>query len=177
MSDEWNLEEGNVSDQEQVSDMNPQTADNTETTPTQSAEEPSVIEQPVESTGEQRETYHWVNPEYQKRQQGTADAGNNTYENNSYRENVAGQTDNGYRGGSYHDWQNQNQSDSSQSRQENGDQNQSWNSNTNQNQSWQSSTSQGTGPATGQRRYGDYQFTPNRPVKTTKKKRNQINCK
>ena len=173
MSDEWNLEEGNVSDQEQVSDMNPQTADNTETTPTQSAEEPSVIEQPVESTGEQRETYHWVNPEYQKRQQGTADAGNNTYENNSYRENVAGQTDNGYRGGSYHDWQNQNQSDSSQSRQENGDQNQSWNSNTNQNQSWQSSTSQGTGPATGQRRYGDYQFTPNRPVKTPKKKRNQ----
>lgn len=173
MSDEWNLEEGNVSDQEQVSDMNPQTADNTETTPTQSAEEPSVIEQPVESTGEQRETYHWVNPEYQKRQQGTADAGNNTYENNSYRENVAGQTDNGYRGGSYHDWQNQTQSGSSQNWQGNGNQNQSWNSNTNQNQSWQSSTSQGTGPATGQRRYGDYQFTPDRPVKTPKKKKNQ----
>lgn len=34
------------------------------------------------------ETYHWVNPEYQRRQQRAADAGSNTYETNSYRENV-----------------------------------------------------------------------------------------
>ena len=150
MSDEWNLDEEHVSEQKQETDTNPQTSEDTEL-----MQEEQGAEAKEENAGEQHETYHWVNPEYQKRQQGTADAGANTYESNSYREDVAGQTNinRGYQGGSYHEWQNQNQAGS--------------------NSSWQNNGNQGNGPATGQRRYGDYQFTPDRPVKTPKKKKSQ----
>ena len=59
-------------------------------------------EQPVQQSGAQPEnsreaaSYHWVNPDYQKRQNG-ADGGErasqNTYENQNYREDVSGTAD------------------------------------------------------------------------------------
>ena len=59
-------------------------------------------EQPVQQSGAQPEnsreaaSYHWVNPDYQKRQNG-ADSGErarqNTYENQNYREDVSGTAD------------------------------------------------------------------------------------
>lgn len=173
MSDEWNLNEERASGQNKESDVEPQTLENTE-----SMDAPSDIDNNAANDGEHQETYHWVNPEYQKRQQGTADAGDNTYESSSYRENIAGQTNSngGYRGGSYHEWQNQNnqnQTNQNQSWQNNTDQNQSWNHQADRNQSWQSQLNQGTGPATGQRHYGTYQFTPDKPVKPSKKEKSQ----
>ena len=59
-------------------------------------------EQPVQQSGAQPEnsreaaSYHWVNPDYQKRQNG-ADGGErasqNTYKNQNYREDVSGTAD------------------------------------------------------------------------------------
>lgn len=171
MSDEWNLNEEQVSGQNTESDAELQILENKEPTGVS-----SDIDNNAGNNSEQQETYHWVNPEYQKRQQGTADAGDNTYESNSYRENIAGQTntDGGYRGGSYHEWQNQNnenQMNQNQSWQNNANQNQSWNHQADRNQSWQSQANQGTGPATGQRHYGTYQFTPDKSAKPPKKEK------
>lgn len=171
MSDEWNLNEEQVSGQNTESDAEPQILEKKEPTDVS-----SDIDNNAGNDSEQQETYHWVNPEYQKRQQGTADAGDNTYESNSYRENIAGQTktDGGYRGGSYHEWQNQNnenQMNQNQSWQNNANQNQSWNHQADRNQSWQSQANQGTGPATGQRHYGTYQFTPDKSAKPPKKEK------
>lgn len=171
MSDEWNLNEEQVSGQNTESDAEPQILEKKEPTDVS-----SDIDNNAGNDSEQQETYHWVNPEYQKRQQGTADAGDNTYESNSYRENIDGQTntDGGYRGGSYHEWQNQNNENhmnQNQSWQNNANQNQSWNHQADRNQSWQSQANQGTGPATGQRHYGTYQFTPDKSAKPPKKEK------
>ena len=171
MSDEWNLNEEQVSGQNTESDAEPQILEKKEPTDVS-----SDIDNNAGNDSEQQETYHWVNPEYQKRQQGTADAGDNTYESNSYRENIAGQTntDGGYRGGSYHEWKNQNnenQMNQNQSWQNNANQNRSWNHQADRNQSWQSQANQGTGPATGQRHYGTYQFTPDKSAKPPKKEK------
>lgn len=177
MSDEWNWNEKQIPPEKDADET--ETAHNEENSreevrgaiEVQAADAEGV--QPAESP-ETRETYHWVNPEYQKRQQGTADAGNNTYETNSYRENVAGGSQEetstiygtgqgtdqgsgqtGYRGGPYHSV----------------GENPSWESQQNQGQSWQNQTNPGNGPATGQRRYGTYQFTPDKPKKQRKEKK------
>lgn len=103
---------------------------------------------------ETSETYHWVNPEYQKRQQGAADAEQNTYETENYREhvgsqNTAGQSAYGqnptgrapgYQGGAYHS-------------------------------NWQDQSQAYGGPETGQRHYGNYSFTPEKPEKEQKVKK------
>lgn len=79
---------------------------------TPSGEETVSGEEDVEELGQQEGnlqqeassengTYHWVNPNLQKNQEQTE---SNSYENDSYREQIGG----GYRGGAYHDWQNQN---------------------------------------------------------------------
>ena len=78
MSDEWNLNEEQVSGQNTESDAEPQILEKKEPTDVS-----SDIDNNAGNDSEQQETYHWVNPEYQKRQQGTADAGDNTYESNS----------------------------------------------------------------------------------------------
>ena len=98
------------------------------------SEESTTLEEPATQDvqpAEEDTSYHWVNPEYQKRQQGIADSGQNSYETDQYRENVGktgewnGQEQNpgygneqnppygnnqyqaGYQGGSYHSQQNQ----------------------------------------------------------------------
>ena len=58
-----------------------------------------------------------------------------------------------------------------QSWQNNANQNRSWNHQADRNQSWQSQANQGTGPATGQRHYGTYQFTPDKSAKPPKKEK------
>ncbi len=72
----------------------------------QSASAPETPVQPQEQTAPQRDaqttdsqaagSYHWVNPEYQKRQNGTDGkerTSQNTYENQNYREDVSGTVD------------------------------------------------------------------------------------
>lgn len=194
MSDEWNLNDGQLSSEENKSEEAAK-EDKKSTCPDGSGESVEMAE-----NGEAlHETYHWVNPEYQRRQQGTADAGSNTYETNSYRENVgstsgqeagwdtyggsntttgrnlygennastgrsvygennadAGGTwqnsgQPGYRGGAYHgDWRNQSESRTGQT----------------QSQSGQNQSNPGREPVTGQRHYGTYQFTPEKPKKS-----------
>lgn len=168
MSDEWKLNgEGGSPDnrnlEEEQRDLQKETAvddnitgtENLAEEPVEQAEEPEEPEEPV--SGEPGSaTYHWVNPEYQKRQQGTAEVPPNTYETDSYRENIGGAANSqnqgysnqiphnsGYQGGSYHS---------------------GWNSGNTQNYSAQ-------GPAAGQRRYGAYQFSQENPVKSPKKKK------
>ena len=110
---------------------------------------------------EEDSSYHWVNPEYQKRQQGAADAGQNSYDTDQYRENVGntdgwrGQEQNtgygnaqtppygnnqyhaGYQSGSYHSQQ----------------------------------TQQEETPKTGERHYGAYPFAPEQTGKNPEKKK------
>lgn len=114
-------------------------------------------------------TYHWVNPEYQKRQQGTADAAQNTYDNGNYRENInsAAQSQNpagGY--GQPDQMQNnayQNQAGQNNAAQTNGYQGGGYHSN------WQNQSTNEQGPQTGQRRYGSYQLNQEPFVKEPKR--------
>ena len=93
MSDEWNWENKQqpASDEEtkqpEVQKMQKNDIDE--------PEQP-VEQEATENSEEKQETYHWVNPEYQKRQQGTADTQTNSYENNNYREHIGS---NGHIGG------------------------------------------------------------------------------
>lgn len=185
MSDEWNWNDGQPSlNEDRKEKTEEDTCCNVQGESTENAEPEAVesAETGAQESGEAphdtfqeppRETYHWVNPEYQRRQQGTANAGSNTYENNSYRENV-GQT--GYRGGAYHsDWRNQTQSDQwAQSDQQarfdqraQSDQQNQFDQQTQRTQ--QGRPNPGGEPVTGQRRYGTYQFTPEKTGKSPKK--------
>lgn len=127
------------------------------------SEESTTLEEPAMQDvqpAEEDTSYHWVNPEYQKRQQGIADSGQNSYETDQYRENVGktgewnGQEQNpgygneqnppygnnqyqaGYQGGSYHSQQKQQEA-----------------------------------PKTGERHYGAYPFTPEQTGKKPEKKK------
>ncbi len=151
-------------------------------------------EQPVQQSGAQPEnsreaaSYHWVNPDYQKRQNGTDSgecASQNTYENQNYREDVSGTADtqnytetaassqdNGGWGqpvgGNRTTKETENSSSSGQTTE--GYQNGNWgcagNSQNNQNaqnggtyQNGNSWTSrEQNGPVTGQRKYGNYTY-------------------
>ena len=151
-------------------------------------------EQPVQHSDTQMEnsqatgSYHWVNPDYQKRQNGTDSgecASQNTYENQNYREDVSGTADtqnytetaarsqdNGGWGqpvgGNHTTKETENSSSSGQTTE--GYQNGNWgcagNSQNNQNaqnggtyQNGNSWTSrEQNGPVTGQRKYGNYTY-------------------
>lgn len=184
MSDEWNWDEKQeVSENEENKAETAETAEVSGDSAESSVSEPEEqtrmqenVQQPQQENTVQQETYHWVNPEYQKRQQGTADSENNTYETNAYRENVGGNPDaagnrqSGYTGGPYHDtWKDRTQQEQSQQNQ--SQPGQSWQNQPHPNQSWQNQANVGSGPATGQRRYGDYQFTPEKPKKSPKEKK------
>ena len=151
-------------------------------------------EQPAQHSDTQMEnsqatgSYHWVNPDYQKRQNGTDSgecASQNTYENQNYREDVSGTADtqnytetaarsqdNGGWGqpvgGNHTTKETENSSSSGQTTE--GYQNGNWgcagNSQNNQNaqnggtyQNGNSWTSrEQNGPVTGQRKYGNYTY-------------------
>lgn len=151
-------------------------------------------EQPAQHSDTQMEnsqatgSYHWVNPDYQKRQNGTDSgecASQNTYENQNYREDVSGTADtqnytetaarsqdNGGWGqpvgGNHTTKETENSSSSGQTTE--GYQNGTWgcagNSQNNQNaqnggtyQNGNSWTSrEQNGPVTGQRKYGNYTY-------------------
>ena len=151
-------------------------------------------EQPVQHSDTQMEnsqatgSYHWVNPDYQKRQNGTDGgecASQNTYENQNYREDVSGTADMQNRtettakepnnggwgqpvGGNRTTKETENSSSSGQTTE--GYQNGNWgcagNSQNNQNaqnggtyQNGNSWTSrEQNGPVTGQRKYGNYTY-------------------
>ena len=92
MSDEWNWE----NKQQPVSDEETEQPEVQEMKENDIEEPEQPKEQETAGNGEEKqETYHWVNPEYQKRQQGSADTQTNTYEDNNYRENIG---KNGYTG-------------------------------------------------------------------------------
>lgn len=93
-------------------------------------EKEKITETAVENKSISEESsYHWVNPEYQKRQAGISDDIQNSYENNSYKETIgenvndqkstqqtASEQQNPsqeYRGGSYKEWRNQDPSNKS----------------------------------------------------------------
>ena len=154
MSDEWNWENKQqpASDEEtkqpEVQKMQKNDIDE--------PEQP-VEQEATENSEEKQETYHWVNPEYQKRQQGTADTQTNSYENNNYRENIGS---NGYTGGSYQDYHsNGNFEQKTQTAQE------EQNSFTEQR-----TDNQGQNYTTGQRKYGTYSYQQEYPAKPRKKK-------
>lgn len=111
-------------------------------------------------------TYHWVNPEYQKRQPGTADPGQNTYETENYRERTGADVT-GNAGMPGDEWRRSQRT----SEQRNGYQGGAYHSN------WQNQSDQPknfSGPETGRRRYGSYQFaseTQESEPKTRKKER------
>ena len=151
-------------------------------------------EQPVQQSGAQPEnsreaaSYHWVNPDYQKRQNGTDGgecASQNTYENQNYREDVSGtadtqnwtettanETNNGGWGQPVGGNQTTKETESNHSSGQatGGYQNGNWgcagNSQNNQNtqnggtyQNGNSWTSrEQNGPVTGQRKYGNYTY-------------------
>ena len=58
-----------------------------ETTEGNSSSQEETKKQETEEVKENT-SYHWVNPEYQKRQEGAADAGQNSYETDAYRERI-----------------------------------------------------------------------------------------
>ena len=118
MSEEWRWNNENPSNHfEEVRDDSVQEKDMVQTEVQQEEmENMSAAEEDTEKViplGEESkdETYHWVNPEYQKRQQeGTASTQENTYQNTNYRDDIGSEkkTESGYYGGSYHsDWRNQ----------------------------------------------------------------------
>lgn len=101
-------------------------------------EKEKITETAVENKSVSEESsYHWVNPEYQKRQAGVSDDIQNSYENNSYKETIGESTckkatgnvydhqstqettseqqnaSQEYRGGSYKEWRNQDTSNES----------------------------------------------------------------
>lgn len=151
----------------------------------QSAEHPwnQQTEQPLKQPGNQaetgrtefsghteaaaQETYHWVNPEYQKRQQGTVDVENNTYEASSYRETVgSGEPSssretykNGYYGGPYHGESQNSQYTSSAEQGGYGQKAYDWNQ------------SPAGSPVTGQRKYGNGSYRTEQPRKAPREKK------
>lgn len=132
-------------------------------------------EDQTEMQPEQKEeadsSYHWVNPEYQKKQNLSGDSDQtqkNTYETQNYREDInrtapEARTSEGQQNQQYH--------------QQQGYQNGNWNfsgEQKNQSNPWNTAGEQKSqqGPVTGQRKYGDYTYR-NREEKQPREKKPQ----
>lgn len=85
----WEAVLGKEADQEQVEQSVPET-------PAQPQEQAAPQSDAQTTDPQAAGSYHWVNPEYQKRQNGTDGeerTSQNTYENQNYREDVSGTAD------------------------------------------------------------------------------------
>lgn len=129
-----------------------------ETTEGNSSSQEETKKQETEEVKENT-SYHWVNPEYQKRQEGAADAGQNSYETDAYRERIGytNTQNTGYEG-------NQNNRNA-------GYGNPSGGSGYLEGGYHESQNSFGAAPKTGQRHYGAYQFAQEPSGKKQKEKK------
>lgn len=170
MSEQWNWDEPQIPRDDENKTLQDETvvesaADEKDMKSTME-EDQSAKETAQENSVANEGTYHWVNPEYQKRQSYTGNDNQNTYDNNNYRESVGGSwratenntaytgqqsqanqeyqsetqsTSQGYTGGSYKDWRSQQTANES--------------------------------IPTGQRQYGNYSYQQNEDVKPAKTKK------
>lgn len=161
---EREAEEVSASVQEETQENTPVTEETEENTVVQETTEEIIRPQEQTKEPETEEvkadtSYHWVNPEYQKRQEGAADAGENSYKNNAYRDTIGYTNEQNTSYG-----RNQNNPNMGYTTQPNGSGYQGG--------GYHEQNSFGAGPKTGERHYGAYQFAPESSRKHKEKKKN-----